>query len=108
MEPGAELQQRAAAPADVDASRGRLDDSGDQAQQRRLARAVAPDEPNGGTRLDPKRDVAQRDDVVPARAPVRDDEILQAPRLARVDLEAPRHTVGDDFPRPHHASEGTG
>jgi hypothetical protein len=45
MEAGAELEQRADAPADVDVAARRLDDPGDQAQQRRLARTVAPDEP---------------------------------------------------------------
>ena len=44
MEAGAELEQRADPAADVDAALGRLDDPGDDAQQRALARAVAADE----------------------------------------------------------------
>ena len=43
MEAGAELEQRADPAADRDAALGGLDDPGDQAQQRRLAGAVAAD-----------------------------------------------------------------
>ncbi len=44
MEAGAELEQRAHAALDRDRSRRRLDDAGDEPQQRRLARAVAADQ----------------------------------------------------------------
>ena len=47
VEPGAELEQRADPPLRAHASGRRLDDPGDEPQQRRLARAVAPDEPDG-------------------------------------------------------------
>ncbi len=44
MEAGAQLEQRPDAPADLDTAGTRLDDPGDQAQQRRLAGAVAADQ----------------------------------------------------------------
>src|SRR5262249_39950978 len=99
VEARTELDQRTDASADLDAACGRLDDSGDQAQKRRLARAVAADETYRAARLDEKRDVAQCDNVVPARAPPRDDEILEASHLTGIDLEAARHLVDADFPR---------
>ncbi|OLE01245.1 MAG: hypothetical protein AUG91_02215 [Actinobacteria bacterium 13_1_20CM_4_69_9] len=63
MKAGAELQQGADAAADLDPAGGRLDDPRDQAQQRRLARAVPAHEPNGAARLDAERDAVERDDV---------------------------------------------
>src|SRR5437588_4578413 len=45
VEAGAELEERADAPADRDAARGRLHDPREEAEQGRLPRAVAPDEP---------------------------------------------------------------
>ena len=50
-------------PADLDPALGRLEDAGDQPQQRRLAGAVAPDEPDRLARLDREGDVAQRPDL---------------------------------------------
>ena len=44
MEAGAELEQRADPALDLDGARGRLDDPRQHAQQRRLARPVAPDQ----------------------------------------------------------------
>ena len=44
VEARAELEQRADRPADLDPAARRPEDPGDQAQQRRLARAVPPDE----------------------------------------------------------------
>ena len=52
METRAELEQRRDAPRRLDASRRRLDDPRDETQERRLARAVAADEPDGVARLD--------------------------------------------------------
>src|SRR5439155_7666098 len=61
LEAGAELEERAHAAADLDPPAGRLDDSGEQAQQRRLAGAVAADEPDRMSGLDPKGDVVEGD-----------------------------------------------
>ena len=44
VEPGAELEQRRDAPADLDAADAGLDDPADQLQERRLAGAVSPDQ----------------------------------------------------------------
>ena len=77
---------------------------GEHAEQRRLARAVAADQPDGLARLDLGRDVAQRPDVLAARAPARDDEILQRARLAGVDAEAARDAVCRDRPGAHASS----
>ena len=57
VEAGAELEERAHASAG-----GRLDDSGDQPQQRRLSRPVAADETDRTAGFDPEGDVAQGDD----------------------------------------------
>src|SRR5262249_18723994 len=45
MEARAQLEQRADASAGLDASRRRAEDAGQEPQQRRLPRAVSPDEP---------------------------------------------------------------
>src|SRR6266516_2200320 len=108
MEARAELEQRADAPTDLDTDEGRLDDPGDQAQERRLAGAVAADEPDRATGRDPERDFLERNDVGRTRAPGRDDRILEAARLARIDLEATGRVLRDDLAWTHaHASEGT-
>src|SRR5205807_3007836 len=100
VKPGAQLEQRADASAHVDGAQAWLDDARDQAEQRRLPGAVAADEPDGPARLDAKRDVLERDDVGGTRATPRDDRVLQAPRLARIDLEAPRSVLRDNLAGP--------
>ena len=68
VEARAELEQRADASADRHRAGRRLDDSGEQPQQRRLAGAVAADEADRSARLDGEGDVAQRPHVArPAR-----------------------------------------
>src|SRR5207247_11118284 len=69
MESRTELEQRADAAADRDAAGGRLDDPGDEPQQRRLAGPVPPDEADRGARVRPQRDVAQSPDIARAGAP---------------------------------------
>src|SRR6185312_6783006 len=75
-------------------------------EQRRLARAVAPDEPDGAARLDREGDVAERPDVGAARVPPREEEILQRTALARVDAKAPCRMLDGDLAR-SHAADGT-
>ena len=106
VEAGAELEQRADPAADVDASRRRLDDPGDQAQQRRLAGAVAADEPDRLARLDGERHVFERLHVLRLGAAAEDEQLLQAARLVRVDAEAARDPVDPDLAR-LHALNGT-
>ena len=101
VEAGAELEQRADPAADLDAARRRLDDPGDQAQQRRLAGAVAADEPDGLARLDRERDVVERLHVLRLGAAAEDEQLLQAARLVRVDAEAARDPVDPDLARLH-------
>jgi hypothetical protein len=64
-----ELEQRRDPPARLDAAGGRLDDSRDDTQERRLPGAVAADEPDRMSGLDRQRDVAQRLHVAYAAAP---------------------------------------
>ena len=106
MEARAELEQRADPPADGDAAGRRLDDSREQAQQRRLAGPVAADEADRAAGLDRERDVAQRDDVGAAHAAARDEQILERAVLARIDAEAARGVLDDDLSGPH-AGDGT-
>ena len=106
MEAGAELEQRADPAADVDPSRRRLDDPGDQPQQRRLAGAVAADEPDRLPRLDGERHVFERLHVLRVGAAAQDEQLLQAARLVRVDAEAARDPVDPDLAR-LHALNGT-
>src|SRR5439155_24308033 len=105
VEAGAELEQRADPPAHRNAARGRLDDSGDEPQQRRLSRAVAPDETECAARVDVERDVAQRPDVLPAIRAAEQD-VLERPRRARVPAEPARRVSDLDLTGPH-AVEGT-
>ena len=84
-------------PLCPDAARCRLDDSGDQAQQRGLARSVASDEADGLAVLDGDGDIAQRPHVSRGGLTALHDEILQRPRLASVHAKAPRDTLDVDL-----------
>ena len=106
MEAGAELEQRADPAADRDTPRRRLDDPGDQAQERRLAGAVAADEADGLAGLDRDRDVLERLDVLRAGAAAADEELLEAARLVCMNAEAARDPVDPDLARVH-AVNGT-
>ena len=89
MEAGAELEQRADPAADVDAADGRLDDPGDDAEQRALARAVAADERRA--RCPARRANETSRSAHTSAGPVRaaqKHEALQRARAARVDAEA--------------------
>ena len=69
VEAGADLEQRRDAPVDRDRARVGLDDAGEQLEQRRLARAVAPDDADGLPVRDLERDAVERRElVVDARA----------------------------------------
>jgi hypothetical protein len=59
VEPGAELEQGGDPAPHADRARGGLQDATDRLEQRALARAVGPDEADGGARLDLEVDVAQ-------------------------------------------------
>ena len=63
LEAGAERQQRRDAAAHRDVPFGRVGGAGDEAQQRRLARAVLPDDADGLAAMDVEADVAQRPEV---------------------------------------------
>ena len=82
-------------------ARRRLDDPGDQPQQRRLAGAVAADEPDRLARLDGERHVLERLHVLRLGAAAEDEQLLQAARLVRVDAEAARDPVDPDLARLH-------
>ena len=86
-------------------SRG-LDDPGDQAEQRRLAGAVAADEPHRLAGLDRERDVLEREHVARLGAAAEHEQLLQAARLVRADAEAARDPLDADLPRLHPA-DGT-
>ena len=88
VEASAELEERADAPLGASATRGRLDDPRDHAQQRRLARAVPADQADCLPAGDLGGDVAKRPHVRRLRLPALDEEILERARLARVDAEA--------------------
>ena len=107
VEPGTELEERADSPPDFDPARGRLEDSRDQLQQRRLAGAVAADEPECLAGLDLERDIAKGPDLVHGRASApRDDRVLERPIGAFRDPEALRHPVDDDLSRARHRESG--
>jgi hypothetical protein len=106
MEARTELEERADAAADGDRAVGRLDDPREEPQERRLAGAVAADEPDGTPGLDVERDVTERPHVRAACMPPREQEILQRTALARIDAEAPRRVVDRDLAGPH-AGDGT-
>src|SRR3954454_10381342 len=93
------------APPAGDAPARRLDDPREEPEERRLARSVPADEPDGAARLDVERDVAKRPDVRAARLPA-EEEILQRAALARVDTEAPRGVLDRDLAG-RHAGDGT-
>ena len=93
LEAGAELEQRGDAAADGGAPAGRAEDPGDDPQERRLAGAVAPDEPDRLARLDREGDVLQRLHLACGDAAARDDELLQRPRRLRIDEEAARDAL---------------
>ena len=103
MEAGAELEQRADPAADVDAAVGRLDDPGDDPQQRALARAVAADERERAAGVDLERDVAERPHVGRAGPAAQKDAALQRARAARVDAEAPRELADLDLTLAHES-----
>jgi hypothetical protein len=63
VEACAELEQGADPACRTHRARARLDDPGDQAQQRRLARSVASDETDGLSLRHVERDVAERPDL---------------------------------------------
>src|SRR5262249_31682385 len=106
VESGPELEQRADTAADGDGAGRRLDDSRQEAQQRRLARSVAADEADGASRLAGDRAVAERPPVGASRVPAREQEVLERPILARVDAEAPRGVLDVDLAA-SHAGDGT-
>ena len=104
MEAGAELEQAADAPARGDLPAGRLDDPGDEPQQRRLAGAVATDEPDGLARLDVHRDAVERPDLLRPGAASRDQELLQRLCLAGAHDEPPRDVLDGDLTGSHSMS----
>src|SRR3954452_16609173 len=99
MEAGSELEERGDAATRLGAAARRLDDPGDDAQQRRLTGAVAAEEADGAAGLDGERHVAHRLHLARCKPPARDEQVLQRALRLRVDAERPRHAVDDDAPR---------
>ena len=83
LEAGAEREQRRDASAHRDVPLGRVGGAGDEAQQRRLAGAVLPDDADGLAAVDVEADVAQRPEVALAlaRAGQALDDVAQQERL---------------------------
>ena len=87
MEPGTELEQRREAATLEDRPRGRAEDPGYALQQRRLARAVVPDQAERRALPHLERDVAERPEVLGAAARG-EQTLLERGRLLPVDAEA--------------------
>ncbi len=92
-----ELEERADAAGGLDRPAGRLDDPGDDAEQRRLPRAVPADQADRLAGVDVGRDAVERPHLLRARATAGDDELLQGRRLAGADDEPPRDLVDADL-----------
>ena len=101
MEAGAELEQGGDAAAGLDAPRGRLDDPGGEAEERRLAGAVPADQADRLAGLDPHRDVAERPDLGRLGAVPGEERLLQRPNGLGSDEEAPARPVDDDLAGSH-------
>src|SRR5262249_45947209 len=93
---GAELEQRADPPTGDDPAGGRLEDAGDQLEERRLAGAVPADQAERLPRRDLERHIAQSPDVARGRPAARDDRVLQRPVRPLGDPEALRDAIDDD------------
>ena len=104
VEPRAELEQRAD-PALRPHPTGRgLDDPGDDTEQRRLARPVAPDETDGFAARDLHRHVMERPDVLGLAPSALDEQVLERARLPGVDVEPSRDAFDADLARAHTAT----
>ena len=90
-------------PSESHAAGSRLDDSGDEPQQGRLAGAVAPDEADRLPASDLDRDVAERPDVGRLRLPPLDEEVLQRASFSPVNPEAARDAFDRDLADFHGA-----
>ncbi len=93
VEPGAELEQRREAAALADRPRGRPQDPRDALQERRLARAVVPDQPERRPLAHVELDVAERPEVL-GSAPRGEHTLFERRRLVPIDAEALRD-IGD-------------
>ena len=103
VEARAELEQGADPALATDASGRRLDDPGDDAKERRLARAVAADQADRLASADLGRDVVEGPHVGRVALAALDDEILERARLARVDAKAARDALDGDLANLHAA-----
>jgi hypothetical protein len=97
VEAGTELEQRPDPALRTDTAGGGLDDPGDQAQKRGLPRSVPADETDCIAAADLDGDVAERPDVRRLGLATLDEEILERPRLPRVDAEAARDAFHRDL-----------
>ena len=103
VEASAELEEGADPAARPHGARARLDDPGDETQQGRLARSVAPDETDGLSLAHIERDVVERPDLYCLGAAALDEQILQGAHLARVDAKGPRDIADADLADVHAA-----
>ena len=99
----AELEERADAPFRANAPRRRLDDLGDDAEQRRLAGAVPADQPDGLAARYLGGDVPKRPHVGGLRLSALDEEILERARVACVHAKAASNAFDTDLTDLHAA-----
>ena len=103
VEPCAELEEGADPAGRLHGACARPDDPGDEAQQGRLARSVAPDETDRLSLSHLERDVVERSDFDCFGAAALDEQILEGARLARVDAKGPRDVSDADLADVHAA-----
>ena len=108
VEAGAELEQRADGSADGYPACRRLDDPGDEREERRLPGAVPSDEPDRLAGFDSERHVSKRPDVGAAGLVASHDRVLQREPADRAHAVASADAVGDDLAGSHALSVVTG
>ncbi len=103
VEPRAELEERADPPFRTHRAGRRLDDPGDEPEQRRLPGAVPPDETDRLAASDGEGHVVERPHVGRSGPSSLDEEVLERVRLARMDAETPRDGLNADLARFHES-----
>ena len=96
VEAGTELEQRGHAAAREDLTGRRLQDAGDALEQRRLARSVVAEQPDGRPLFDRERHLLQRPERLEWHAPEVDDLLLQRRVVLVVQAELLRDTADLD------------
>src|SRR5215207_8480741 len=104
VEAGPQLQQRGDAAPDADRPGGRGQDAGQHLQQRRLARAVGADQPDGLAGPDLQIHVAQGPERLRAGLAVQQQPLLDAGGPLVVEQEALADPGGEDRRGGHYSS----